>query len=213
MVVAAGAVAWAGLYGIAPTPPISEARNFEVRNTQDPLDVVDSSRLPPVLRRDASRFSLLGVVAGASAHAADSVALISIGGGLPRAFHVGDTVEDELLLKSVGADAAALGPADRAATILLTVQSPRMRGPATPPATAQSTTQSPGPINARSFEPARGPTPEAASSQQSALPMWPVAVPPPTAVAVPEERPLAPPRPAMGRTHVFQPLRAGGGGL
>ncbi len=65
----------------------------------------------------ASRFSLVGVVAN-SVH--EGAALIAVDGKPARPFRVGSTVEEGLLLQSVDARKAALGPAmDGPATLTL----------------------------------------------------------------------------------------------
>jgi general secretion pathway protein C len=62
--------------------------------------------VPEVSIAQSSRFQLLGVVAGASGQGS---ALIALDGQPPRAFRVGQTVTDGVVLQSLGPKQAQLG--------------------------------------------------------------------------------------------------------
>ena len=63
----------------------------------------------------ASRFAMVGVVANQQSAGA---ALISVDGKPAKPYRVGDAIEDGLVLQSVQARKAALGPSPGAATVL-----------------------------------------------------------------------------------------------
>ena len=66
----------------------------------------------------ASRFRLTGVMAG-KPPGHQGVALIAVDGKLPRAFHVGASVDGEMVLQSVSLRAAAIGPAQGTPALVL----------------------------------------------------------------------------------------------
>lgn len=71
----------------------------------------------------ASRFAMVGVVADQTSAGA---ALISVDGKPARPYRVGDAIEDGLILQSVQARKAALGPAPGAAAVL-TLELPALK--------------------------------------------------------------------------------------
>ena len=80
----------------------------------------------------SSRFHLLGIIAPRSGGAAPSrsgVALIAVDGNLARAFSVGSSIDDDLVLQSVSLRTASLGPAQGARAVLLEL--PALPAPAT----------------------------------------------------------------------------------
>ncbi len=70
--------------------------------------------LPEVSIAQSSRFELLGVVAGASGQGS---ALIAVDGQTPRAFRVGQTVSDGVVLQGLGPKQAQLGSATQGAAL------------------------------------------------------------------------------------------------
>lgn len=71
---------------------------------------VSGQAAPAAAPETGSRFQLLGVVApGAGRHADEGVALIAVGGELPRAVRLGQVVDGELKLLSVGRREVGLG--------------------------------------------------------------------------------------------------------
>ncbi len=70
--------------------------------------------LPEVSIAQSSRFQLWGVVAGASGQGS---ALIAVDGQPPRAFRVGQTVTDGVVLQSLGAKQAQLGASAQGAAL------------------------------------------------------------------------------------------------
>jgi general secretion pathway protein C len=70
--------------------------------------------LPEVSIAQSSRFELLGVVAGASGQGS---ALIAVDGQPPRAFRVGQTVTDGVVLQGLGPKQAQLGSATQGAAL------------------------------------------------------------------------------------------------
>jgi general secretion pathway protein C len=129
--VAGSAVFWAlklsGGAGVAAAPPV-------VRSPA-PIDPAAIARLlgsgpaaavgPPPVASLASRFALVGVVAGRRGH--DGAALIAVDGKPAKPFRVGAAVEEGLLLQSVQTRGAVL-----AATMdgppAVTLELPRIRG-------------------------------------------------------------------------------------
>ncbi|MEX8519544.1 MAG: type II secretion system protein N [Leptothrix sp. (in: b-proteobacteria)] len=77
----------------------------------------------------ASRFRLIGVVAAAASDSAFGLALIAIDGKPPRAYHVGASLEDNLVLQSVQRRAVQIGPAGGASVLALEL--PALPMPAT----------------------------------------------------------------------------------
>jgi general secretion pathway protein C len=69
---------------------------------------------PEVSIAQSSRFQLLGVVAGASGQGS---ALIALDGQPPRAFRVGQTVTDGVVLQSLGPKQAQLGGSAQGAAL------------------------------------------------------------------------------------------------
>jgi general secretion pathway protein C len=70
--------------------------------------------VPEVSIAQSSRFQLLGVVAGASGHGS---ALIALDGQPPRAFRVGQTVTDGVVLQSLSPKQAQLGVSAQGAAL------------------------------------------------------------------------------------------------
>jgi len=66
----------------------------------------------------ASRFRLTGVMAG-KPPGTQGVALIAVDGKLPRAFHVGASVDGDMVLQSVSLRTAAIGPAQGTPAVVL----------------------------------------------------------------------------------------------
>ena len=93
-----------GVQALAPEapPPASLTRLFGQAAAEAP---------PPVAAPSDGRFRLLGVVAPREAglQTAQGVALLSVDGGPPKAFRVGQVVEGGLRLLAVEAGAAGLG--------------------------------------------------------------------------------------------------------
>ena len=78
------------LFGVPPPPPATEL-----------------APPPP----EASRFQLLGVVAGVAADArSQGVALMAVDGKTPRAYRVGAAIDEGLVLQSVQARKVDIGP-------------------------------------------------------------------------------------------------------
>ena len=86
----------------------SSAHMARVWGLQAPVPV------PEVSIAQSSRFQLLGVVAGASGQGS---ALIALDGQPPRAFRVGQTVTDGVVLQSLGQKQAQLGVSAQGAAL------------------------------------------------------------------------------------------------
>jgi len=71
----------------------------------------------------ASRFKLTGVMAPKTPDR-HGVALISVDGKMPRAFHVGARVDGELVLQSVSLRTAAIGPVQGKTAVVLELPPP-----------------------------------------------------------------------------------------
>jgi general secretion pathway protein C len=80
------------------------------------------SPMPEISTVPSTRVQLWGVVAGASGRGS---ALISVDGLPARAFRVGQTVTDDLVLQSLGPKQALLGASPKGAT-LLTISLPEL---------------------------------------------------------------------------------------
>lgn len=101
------------LFGVPPPPPATEL-----------------APPPP----EASRFQLLGVVAGVAADArSQGVALMAVDGKTPRAYRVGAAIDEGLVLQSVQARKVDIGPRGGVATVSLELP------PLPPPATGVPT--------------------------------------------------------------------------
>jgi general secretion pathway protein C len=125
----------------------------------------DATPLPDA----ASRFKLLGVMAPRGATAdrggAYGLALIAVDGKPPRAYAVGSTLDDGLVLQSVGLRSAAIGVPEGARSVLLEL----------PPPGAPATGMLPPPAGAVAVRPTVG--------------LAPIATPVPAAVASPGAAP------------------------
>lgn len=87
------------------------------------LGAVDLPATMPVPASTASRYELLGVLAGRDSGA--GAAVIAVGGKPAKPFRVGDMVEDGIMLQSLAAREARLGPGmDAAATTVLQLPRP-----------------------------------------------------------------------------------------
>ena len=117
------------------------------------------------------RFVLLGVVAGRGAGAArEGIALLSVDGKPPRAYRVGQRVEDEQVVQSVGPRSVQIGPRGGPAQVDLEL----------PPPAAPAPRGAPGAAGAAPPLTAAGMPPGAARM----LPMRPsLAMPQPPAIA------------------------------
>lgn len=83
--------------------------------------VAQVAALPPA----SARFQLVGVVAPRGAFPSrEGVALIAVDGKQPKAYRVGATIEDNLVLQSVAQRGASLGPRNGAATVALDIPPP-----------------------------------------------------------------------------------------
>lgn len=95
-----------------------------------------------------NQFTLVGVAAGrGAAGAREGLALIGVDDRPPRAFRVGAVVEGELVLQSVSARGAQLGPRGGAAAVVLELP------PLPPPATGVLGTVAAGPGGAPGLPP------------------------------------------------------------
>ncbi|MEY2953609.1 MAG: hypothetical protein RLZZ401_1696 [Pseudomonadota bacterium] len=84
------------------------------------LGAVQTDATSPVSAPVSSRFSLTGVAAASSQDGLRGVALIAVDGKPPRPYRVGSSLEPGVLLQSVQARQATLGPAmDAPATVTL----------------------------------------------------------------------------------------------
>jgi general secretion pathway protein C len=104
----------------------------------------------------SSRFHLLGVVASRGRQA-PAVALIAIDGKMPRAFHVGANVDDNLVLQAVQPRGVDIGPAGQPAQVHLDL-------PTLPP---PSTGTLPPPVNGDVASPAPAPVQQQPAPDQS----------------------------------------------
>lgn len=80
----------------------------------------------PVL---ASRFKLIGVVAGLAPDRGDGIALLAVDGKPPRPYRIGAPLGDDLVVQQVAARSVALGPA--AGPVALRLDLPGLPPPAT----------------------------------------------------------------------------------
>lgn len=131
---AAAAVFW-GLRLFVPAAPVP-AEALAVGSDQalrgDParlFSVAASAPAGATAPALASRFRLVGVVASAGPDASGGVALIAIDGKPPSAYHVGASVEGDMVLQAVEQRAARVGPAEGAPAF--TLELPTLPPPAT----------------------------------------------------------------------------------
>lgn len=96
--------------------------------------VVVAAPPPP----ESSRFQLIGVVAARQAPRSQGLALIAVDGKMPRAYGVGAPIDGDLVLQSVQARGADIGPRGGAALVSLQLQ------PLPPPATGVPVSTQPG---------------------------------------------------------------------
>lgn len=139
--VAASALAWglrlfAGGRGVPPNAVVAGAAGAPRGDIarifgNDPVAVVAEVAPPPA----SARFQLLGVVAPRAAGTREGVALIAVDGKTAKAFRVGAVVDGELVLKSVRARGADLGPRSGGANMALDIPPPAPAATSTlPPA-------------------------------------------------------------------------------
>lgn len=123
----------------------------------------------------ASRFRLLGLMAGREP-TDPGLALIAVDSKPARAYAVGATIDDGLVLQSVSLRSAAIGPAQ--GSPVLTLEIPPLPAPATgtlPAANAPTTAAPPRPAT----PPVRSATPPRPAAAATAMPPLPVRPPPP----------------------------------
>lgn len=180
----AGCFAFWGLRLFVPTPatPSYAVNVGEVAPPRGDLGRLLGTPASPVAVQPeaASRFALSGVLAPPEGFAnTHGVALISVDGKPPRAYHVGARLVDDWVLQGVTRRSASLGPDQAAAAVVLEL--PERPAPATgslpqlgtgegtgdtaapsaPPATPPASMQ-PGPP-AESSQPAPSPAPQEAA--------------------------------------------------
>lgn len=100
----------------------------------------------------SSRFHLLGVVAPRGPHA-PAVALVSIDGKMPRAFRVGATIDNDLVLQTVQPRGVDIGPAGQPAQVHLEL--PTLPPPSTgtlPPPTSNDVAQPAAQVPAQAMQ-------------------------------------------------------------
>jgi len=127
--VAASSVAW-GLRLFVPgqAAPAHTAVAMAAAAPRGDLSRLLGNDPPPTVVAVAaapSRFRLLGVVAPRAGNAAgEGVALIAVDGNPPRAYRVGAAIEGDLVLQSVRARGADLGPRGGNANVALDIPPP-----------------------------------------------------------------------------------------
>ncbi|MET0311420.1 MAG: type II secretion system protein N [Burkholderiaceae bacterium] len=135
---AASAVYW-GMKWFSPPPRPVAAAVSAVTGIQADAQAVSrllgavQAAAAPVAASVASRFSLLGVVAGASQGGA---ALIAVDGKPAKPFRVGSRIDDTLMLQSVSARSAVLAPsaeAPAAVTLEMPLKTSAVAGSNIPP--------------------------------------------------------------------------------
>ena len=129
---------WAGAAGIAvfwglrfagstggETPVVPAAQPVQA-NAQAMAKALGAVALPasssPAVTPVASRYTLMGVVAGRESGA--GAVVIAVSGQPARAVRVGDAVEEGVILQSLSTREARLGPANGAATTVLELPKP-----------------------------------------------------------------------------------------
>ena len=193
--VAAAVVFWALRFGATaikvPANAVAVERTVPLRGDLSRLfgaaPVVAAAAAPQAEAQ--SRFRLLGVMAPKSklveGTGAYGLAVIAIDGKPARAFAVGSTLDDGIVLQSVGLRTASLGPANAEPNVMLEL-------PALPP---PATGVLPPPGAAPPFvPPVAGPVPAPAMMRPAGLPVPPIQAPPavqPQAV----NQPATPPPP------------------
>ncbi len=190
--VAATAVFWALRFGVtpAPVPPNAVAIGKTSPLRGDLTRLFGAAPLiaaagPEAAPEAASRFRLIGVMAPkrAGETAPYGLALIAVDGKPAKAFRVGSSLDDGLVLQSVGLRTAAIGPRQGERSVLLEL--PALPAPATgslPPPGA--------PVNVAPVRVA--PPPMTAPPGARAVP---AAAPPSVGVPVPAIVPSSPPPP------------------
>jgi general secretion pathway protein C len=133
---AASAMFWALRLGSSPLPVPSHAGTVVAQSgsAASVLRLLGGGPRPagpaaPGPSALSSRFKLLGLMAPAPGSAGPGVALIAVDGKTPRAYAVGNAVDGELVLLSLGHRSAALGPRD--GPVALTLELPPLPAPQT----------------------------------------------------------------------------------
>lgn len=137
--------------GGAAAPTTTGATAMAARGDPAPAAAADPNptAAAAVPATTTDRFKLVGVVAGGNG----GLALIAVDGKPARTFRVGETVDGEMVVRSVSPGGATLGPRDGAAAVTLEVSS--APAPATSPAPASLAplpTMSERPLNDGSAE-------------------------------------------------------------
>jgi len=127
--VAASAVFWGLKLFVpgTPVPPHASVAALAASPRGDLTRLLGADPVAPVaaLPPASARFQLVGVVAPRSAFPSrEGVALIAMDGKPPKAYRVGATLEDNLVLQSVAQRGASLGPRGGAATVALDIPPP-----------------------------------------------------------------------------------------
>ena len=106
----------------SPVVPAAQAVQANAQALAKALGAVALPAAGPVVAPVASRYALMGVVAGRESGA--GAVVIAVSGQPARAVRVGDAVEDGVILQSLSTREARLGPVSGPATTVLELPKP-----------------------------------------------------------------------------------------